>query len=208
MSRKSDILKLPDEVLAFVHQCLDDRDLTIIESVDLINELIREKYLDENEVTNSSLGRYAKSRRENFERQVAIMNQQKLQRQEFFERFGDEGLDNAGRYAAEMLYSFIMQLQTALIAVNNVFEDDEGEIDYGTLDVLSKVVQRISATIGNLEKSLSENKSRTDAIKKEAKAEALAEAADAMESQAKEMNQSEDVTVALRKAIMKGLKNG
>ncbi len=203
MPRQSDIMKYPAELLAFIHQCLDDPKITQAETIEKVNKLITDKYLDENELTTGSLGRYAKKRRVNFEKAVQVMAQQKAQRDEFFERFGDEGLNNAGRYATEMLYSFMMKMQTALVSVQSLF--DEGKVDIGMLDVLSKVLQRISASIGNLEKSLTENKTRVDAIKKEAKAEALEEAAKAMESQAVELNQSEDVTIALRKAIMKGL---
>lgn len=205
MPRQSEIVKYPVELLAFIHQCLDDPKITQAETIKKVNALILDKYLNENELTTGSLGRYAKKRREKFEKAVQVMAQQKAQRDEFFARFGDDGLDNAGRYATEMLYSFMMKMQTALFSVQSLFDD--GKVDVGMLDVLSKVIQRISASIGNLEKSLTENKSRVDQIKQEAKAEALVEAAKAMESQAKELNQSEDVTVALRKAIMSGLKN-
>ena len=180
MPPKSNIFKYPDELLAYIEQCLDDPKITQSQTIEKVNKLIRDKYLGENELTTGTLGRYAKKRREDFEKAARYMASQKAMRDEFFDRFGDEGLDNAGRYSAELLYSFVMRLQTSLISIESLV--DEGEVDYGQLDILSKVVQRISATIGNLEKSLSENKARIDAIKKEAKAQALEEASKTVEA--------------------------
>ena len=193
MPRKSDIVKYPDELLAFVNQCIDENKLTYDEIVEKVNALIVDKYLDEKELTHSSLGRYAKQRRENFEAAVQQMQRQKAQRQEFFERFGDDGLDNAGRYSAEMLYSQIMQMQE-IIASMQPEVDDDGKpepISLGELDLKSKILNRTSSAIGNLEKSLSENKSRTDQIKKEAKAEALAEASETVTASLKQSGASQ-----------------
>lgn len=177
MARKSDITKYPDELIAYINKLIDENKHTYQEIVDLVNALIIDKYMDENELSHASLGRYAKNRRENFEAAVAQMQRQKAQRKEFFERFGDDGLDNAGRYVAEMSYSMIMDLQTVIASMKRETDDEGNEepISLGELDLKSKIINRTTASIGNLEKSLSENKSRTDQIKKEAAEEARAE---------------------------------
>ena len=200
MSRMSEILKYPPELLAFINQCIDDPKITYLEAVDLVNKLIVDKYLEEKEVTHSSLGRYAKKRRENFEAAVQQMQRQKAQRKEFFERFGDDGLDNAGRYAAEMSFSMIMELQSIAASMQ---PDEDGEpMSIGEMSERSKIIQRITASIGNLEKSLSENKSRNDQIKAEAKAEALKAASDSVEASLKQDGASAETIQRIKEDLL------
>ena len=196
MARLSNILKYPPELLAYLHQCLDDPKLTQAQTLLLINERIADKYLNEKDLTAGALGRYAKKRRESFEAALDRMAQLKAQREEFAERFGDDNLDTAGRYMMEMLMPVVGELITALTLIRDA--TPEQALDY------SKTVKNLGGTIATIEKALSESRQRNAAIQKAA----VDAAVDAMENQADKMNQDENVTVALRKAIMDGLKNG
>ena len=200
MARKSEIEKYPAALIAYIDSVLDNPKHNLDEQTEIVNQAIANDFPGEKPATRSSLARYAKKRREKFEQQLAIMRQQKAQRAEFFERFGDEGLDNAGRYAAEMVYSTLMQLQNSVASIMSAV--DGGDIDLGDLDKQSKIIARFATSIGALEKSLSENKSRVDAIRNEA----MQQAAQAIEEKSKQLDQPSDITAALRQAIMDGLK--
>ena len=200
MPPRSNILKYPAEIIAYLNQCLDDPKNTYQDATDLVNALIIDKYPDEIETNHSQVGRYAKKRRENFERAARKMAEQQARRNEFFERFGDKGLDNAGRYSAEQLYSSIMDLQHLQAKLQSNMDG----MDAGDLFQYSKIAKNIASTIATLERTLTENKARVDAIKRQA----MEEAASAMEEEAKRTNTSGDVTTKLREAIMSGLKDG
>lgn len=196
MGRTSTINLLPEDIQSQLIEWLTDKSITIDEATERTNALLDALELDDLKVTRSAVGRKNKALHEKIERVGREMRQAQAASKSFYERFGNENLDEAGRYSAEMLQGFIFKIHLALSEIDDISPEEAF--------AHSKTIKNLAGAIGALEKALSENKSRLDLIRRQA----AAKAADAMEAEAKKHNVGEDQTLAMRKAITTSLADG
>lgn len=174
MARKSNLLKLPEEALALLHEWLDDPEITQVEATERLNQMLVELGLDNKLTNKSAVGRYDKNRNERIEQAAENMRARIEEREYWNSQFGDDNLDEAGRQIAQMLYSIVGQISTTIVAIQEMEIEDVAQH--------AATVKTLTSAARDLENTLSENRKRVEAIKQQAREEAQQEAAEAVES--------------------------
>jgi hypothetical protein len=187
MPKPSSITQLPPDILERLQSCLRDPRITQLETVDIVNELLAAEGREER-VTKSSLNRYAMR----MEEVGAKLRQSREVAQMWIGKLGATPQSEVGNLVNEILRTLSFDIGIKLQA---------DELNEESMPGVVKMLKELSLTALRLERAASENVKRDEEIRKQA----LAEAAQSVEKEARRQGASAATIDSLRAAIRQGL---
>ncbi len=185
MPAKSTIDRLPDEVLEQLQTLLRDGDLTQVEVTEEVNALLLELGLPELQVSKSAVNRYSMKMEKVGER----MRQSREISRMWMAKLGNQPQGQLGSMLNEMLRTVVFDL---------VMQLQDQEIDEKTAPKLIKPINTLALTLSRLEKAASDNQKREDEIRKQA----MQEAAEAVDQQAKQAGLTKEAADQIKSEIL------
>lgn len=192
MARRSELSKLPVEVLEHLDAWLGDPNITQLEATNRFNDLLTELGMEDKLTNKSAVGRRDKWLDDEFEKAAEKTRIRIEMREHYKEMFDDDNLDEAGRQIGSLLYSTLGQISAMMVNM---------ETDKDNYAKNAIVIKTLTSAAKDLENTLSENRKRTEAIKLQARQEAQAEAAITMKKVAQEKGVSDDLAEAIYSAM-------
>lgn len=187
MSRPSTIDLLPTEVRDALHAWLRDPAITQTEATDRLNSLLAELGAEQ-QVSRHAVNRYDLKMREVGER----LRQSRQVAEAWVGKLGAAPQGQLGHLINETLRTLAFELTMKLA---------DGELTDESMPAIIDQLKHLSLSVVRLERAASENVKREAEIRKQAQAEA----AKAVEAEAKRQGASATTIDALRQAIMQEL---